>query len=105
MMVTSQFRESMRDPEHPLHANLADPNPDRKMKLTAQSTNYSIVVHSSDGEGEAGIDKQRRKNRSTIHTEAVRSQLETARMHTLIEESLPRFTRVSNSCQGKRGAP
>ena len=86
-MLTSQYRENMRDPSHPLHNTLTDPKPDRKMKNTAQDTDYSLVVHSCDSETD--VEKDRKRNRSTIHTEIVKEHLENIGINALLERTAP----------------
>ena len=100
-MITSQYREGARDPEHPLHATLSTPDPPRNMKCTAMNTNYSVTVQSCDRENRA--EEDRKKNKKIIHTAIVEQHLSAQPMHPLInrknpevsetERQLPRATR------------
>ena len=86
-MITSQYRESMRDVEHPLHETLSLPDPDREMKLTAVSTKYSIIVHGCDRENKTEDDIQR--NKKIIHTQFVKQTLSERPINTLINRQAP----------------
>ena len=100
-MITSQYREGIRDPEHPLHDTLTDAKPDRQMKCTAQSSNYCTTLSSCDPEG--ATETQVKTNKKNIHTLTVKQYLENTVIHPLInrrppdvarsEEQLPRSTR------------
>ena len=68
-MISAQYRENSRDPDHPQHGALRRPPPDRQMKRTALDASHVMVVHSCDREGEQG--KQRERNKKVIHTDAV----------------------------------
>ena len=99
-MLTSMYREGVRDQEHPLHESLTHPEPDRKMKATAQSLDYSWVVHSCDNEDPS---KERQRNKQRLHTAFVQQHLADAATNDLIgrpppevhcsEEQLPRAMR------------
>ena len=77
----------MRDAAHPLHNTLTDPKPDRKMKLTVQNTDYSLVVHSCDGEEDG--EKERRRNHNMMHTAIVKEHLENTSINALLERVAP----------------
>ncbi|MEL7523123.1 MAG: hypothetical protein AAGJ80_16170, partial [Cyanobacteria bacterium J06553_1] len=100
-LVTSQYRESSRHPQHPMHHALSEPEPERKMKRTAFDTNYVTVVHGCEREGEE--EKERRKNQKAIHTAIVQEHILNQPNNPLInahppdisttEKQLPRATR------------
>ena len=99
-MITSMYREGVRDQEHPLHETLSHPEPERKMRTIAQSTDYSMIVHSCDNKDPQN---DRRTNKKTLHTESVKQHLANAAVCDLIgrpppqvhgsEQQLPRATR------------
>lgn len=99
-MISSQYRESARDSEHPLNKALSNPPPDREMKRTALDTSYATVVHGCDREGKE--EEERIRNKKKIHTETVKKVLK-EEQHPLLqqqapdvnktEEQLPRATR------------
>ena len=100
-LLTSQYRESARDVEHPMHYAISEPEPERKMKRTAFDTSYVMTVHNCDKEGEEY--KERKRNKKTLHTTIVQEHLRTIPIHPLInicppevsgtERQLPRATR------------
>ena len=86
-MTTSQYRESARDPEHPLHETLATPDPPRDMKSTAIDTKYSLTVQSCDRENKN--EEERRINRKIIHTTIVKQHLSARPTHPLLDRKPP----------------
>ena len=86
-MLSSQYREGVRDPEHPLHDELRAPAPERDMKATALHSPHLTLVHGCDREGEC--EKERRTNKQVIHTETVRSYLEQRDVHPLLQMQAP----------------
>ena len=86
-MICSQYRESARDRAHPLHDALAKPPPERNKKRSALDAEYATVVHSCDPEGEE--EKERKRNKKKIHTEAVRKALEDRPVHPLLQHQAP----------------
>ena len=102
-MITSQYRESCRDPEHPMNTELHAPGPERRMKGTALDTECVTVIHSCDPE--EGGEKQRRRNKQAIHTSIFEEYLQNLPLNPLIqaqppkihpsEKALPRETRLT----------
>ena len=90
-IITSQYREGMRDPKHPLHETLAQAEPERQMKLTAQSASYSMLVSGCDREGSNKEDI--RVNKKKIHTAVVQEQLALRRENELIRRIPPEINR------------
>ena len=86
-MTTSIFREGTRDPSHPLHSALHDPEPDRRMKRTAFDTSYVTMVHGCDREGMEA--KEREINKKTIHTAAVTNYLAAREAPPLLQRVPP----------------
>ena len=99
-MITSMYREGVRDSEHPIHETLSHPEPERKMRATAQSTEYSMIIHSCDNEDPQN---DRKTNKRMLHTASVQQHLADAAINDLIgrippevnssEEQLPRAIR------------
>ena len=57
------------------------------MKATAFHTQHVTVVHSCDGEGTG--ERERRRNKATIHTATVKEHLQTIPAHTLLNAKPP----------------
>ena len=94
-LITSQFRESARDPDHPLHSEASAPDPERPMKGTALHTACVTVVHSCDPEGEE--EKQRERNKRTLHTAIVQNHLQQAPEIPLIQTKAPEISSTERS--------
>ena len=90
-LVASQYRESARDPEHPMHEELAAPDPDRLMKRTALQTLNSTIVHSCDNNEDT--EKQRKRNKQTIHTAIVQTHLADQPDHPLLQAQPPEISK------------
>ena len=100
-LLSSQFREDLRKPEHPQHPQLFEPDPDRRMKNLAFNPSWATVVHGCESEDES--EKERKKNKKMIHTNEVQVHLASIRINPLIntkppeinknELKLPRVTR------------
>lgn len=88
-MITSQYREESRYPEHPMNAELHAPNPERRMKGTALDTQCDAVIHSCDPEGEG--EKQRRRNKQAIHTSIIEEHLHNLLHNPLIQAQPPKI--------------
>ena len=86
-LITSQYRESCMDNDHPQHAAAVAPDPDRQMKMTAFNTSYITVVHSCTNEGEEK--KERIRNKKRLHTAAVSQHLEEQPIHPLLGAQPP----------------
>ena len=80
-MTCSIFRESTRDPNHPLHSALHEPEPDCHMKRTAFDTSYVTIVQSCNIEGMEA--KEREINKKLIHTAAFSNYLAARVAHPL----------------------
>ena len=89
-MISSQFRESARDPEHPQHYALAEPDPARQMKRTAFSPSYATLVHGCDNDGE--MEKQIRRNQAVIHTNTVQEHMQSIPINPLIQQQPPEIS-------------
>ena len=86
-LLASQYRENARDPEHPMHEEIAAPDPDRQMKRTALQTSSTTIVHSCDNYGET--EKQRKRNKQIIHTSIVQTYLASQPDHPLLQAQPP----------------
>ena len=85
-MITSQYRESVRDPQHPLQQELYGPPPDRVMKKSALNSDYPVLVFSCDPENP---EREREKNRKRLHTHFVQQHLEQQPDHRLLQARAP----------------
>ena len=100
-LITSQYREGARDPDHPLHREATAPDPARMMKPTAFHTTQVTVVHGCAPLG--GEKKEIVMNKRRLHTAIVQDQVNSTPIHPLInakppvvhksELNLPRETR------------
>ena len=86
-LLASHYRESARDPQHPMHSELAAPDPERQKKPTALQTSTSTIVHSCDNDGEN--EKQRKRNKQSIHTAIVQNYLANQPDHPLLQAPPP----------------
>ena len=100
-LITAQYREGALDPKHPMHKELANPEPARKMKGSALDASSVTLMHGCTNENEE--EKERIRNKRRLHTAIVEKQLSQTPINSLInsqpppvhktETTLPRKTR------------
>ena len=90
-LITSQYRESARDPDHPLHRQASAPSPERRMKATAFHGSHVLMAHGCARDGEEA--KERERNKKAIHTAIVQEHLETIPQHPLLNAHAPEIHR------------
>ena len=86
-LITSQYREGARDPDHPPRREATVPDPVRRMKSTAFHTSQVTVVHGCAPLGEEKKEVVRNKRR--LHTVIVQDHINLRPQHPLINAQPP----------------